>query len=94
MTRIDVLRNELAQANDHVDDKLEQLESAGIDIIALTKQLETQKDRNVELQQEISRLSRREDRIVKRLERCKCEKCGKRFDASPAARRALTDNSK
>jgi len=94
MNRIEVLKGELASANDHVDDKLEQLESAGVGIISLTKQLEMQKDRNVNLQQEIDRLSRREDRVIKRLERCKCGQCGKRFDASSTARRAHADSSK
>lgn len=34
----------------------------------------------------MERLERREERLVKRLERCKCLKCGKRFDASGVAR--------
>ncbi len=52
----------------------------------MTKQLDDARDREVALKRNVERLERREERLTKRLERCKCLKCGKRFDASGVAK--------
>ncbi|KAG8949436.1 hypothetical protein FRC04_008535 [Tulasnella sp. 424] len=81
-----MLAHELQAANERLDAKFDDLQKAGNRNISLTRQLEDARQREIALQTELERLQRREDRLVKNLERCKCGKCGKRFDASGLAK--------
>lgn len=81
-----MLAHELQAANERLDAKFDDLQKAGNRNISLTRQLEDTRQRESALQTELERLQRREDRLVKNLERCKCGKCGRRFDASGLAK--------
>src|SRR5215471_13278187 len=75
IAEISRLQRELDRANESVDDKLDKLEEAGLGVVGLTSKLEDARSRIVSLEEEIARLSRREDRRVRRLERARCQKC-------------------
>ncbi|KIO29893.1 hypothetical protein M407DRAFT_226032 [Tulasnella calospora MUT 4182] len=81
-----MLAHELQAANERLDAKFDDLQKAGNRNVSLTRQLEDARQREIALQTELERLQRREDRLVKNLERCKCGKCGQRFDASGMAK--------
>ncbi|KAL6300868.1 hypothetical protein BKA93DRAFT_500905 [Sparassis latifolia] len=82
------LQQELDRANESIDDKLDRLEDAGMGVVGLTKQLEDARTKIVALEDEIARLSRKEDRRYHRLQRARCRKCRTKFHlhdlASPA----------
>jgi phage shock protein A len=69
------LQRALDEANKSVDDKLDKLEEAGIDVVGLTKKLEDARAKIVLLEDEVARLARREDRHMRRLEKMRCPKC-------------------
>jgi hypothetical protein len=86
------LQRELERANESIDDKLDRLEEAGLGVVGLTKKLEDARSRISALEEEISRLSRRDDRRARRLERLRCRKCHIKldiggFDEDPADER-------
>jgi hypothetical protein len=74
------LQRELDRANGSIDDKLDRLEEAGLGVVGLTRKLEDARCRIVGLEEEIARLSRREDRRVRRLARARCQKCHIKLD--------------
>ncbi len=80
LTELARLQQELDRANASIDDKLDRLEDAGFGVVELTKQLEDARDDIVTLEDEIARLSRREDRRVRRLQRLRCTKCRTKID--------------
>jgi chromosome segregation ATPase len=69
------LQRELDRANESIDDKLDKLEDAGLGVVGLTKKLEDARSKTSALEDEIARLSRREERRMRRLERIRCQKC-------------------
>lgn len=69
------LQRELDRANESIDDKLDKLEDAGLGVVGLTKKLEDARSKISALEDEIARLSRREERRLCRLERTRCQKC-------------------
>ncbi|CAE6417482.1 unnamed protein product [Rhizoctonia solani] len=85
---------QLVEANDSIDQKLDKLEAAGTETINLTKNLYLCKEKITSLERELARLGRREERLIKKLQRCRCAKCHMRFDASAVAQWAeVTSNS-
>lgn len=80
ISEINRLQRELDHANDSIDDKLDKLEDAGMGVVGLTKKLEDARAKIVSLEDEIARLSRKEDRRVRRLNRVRCQKCNVKVD--------------
>lgn len=80
----------LAEANESIDEKLDKLEEAGAGTVALTKNLYLSREKITSLERELARLGRREERLIKKLQRCRCAKCHMRFDASAVAQWAET----
>lgn len=80
VAEINRLQHELDRANESIDDKLDRLEDAGLGVVGLTKKLEDARARILSLEDEIARLSRREDRRIRRLERARCQKCHVKVD--------------
>ncbi|KAG8721405.1 hypothetical protein FRC08_013359 [Ceratobasidium sp. 394] len=80
----------LAEANESIDDKLDRLEKASAGNVVLSKNLYLAKEKITSLEREVAHLGRREERLVKRLQRCRCAKCHMRFDASAVAQWADT----
>lgn len=80
IAEINRLQRELDRANESIDDKLDKLEDAGLGVVGLTKKLEDARTRIIALEDEIARLSRREDRRIRRLERARCQKCHIKVD--------------
>lgn len=64
-----VLERELAHANENIDDKIDQLEEYGMDVIGLTNKLADAEGRIESLEDEVKRLERKEER---RSKRCRC----------------------
>ncbi|KAF8075138.1 hypothetical protein FPV67DRAFT_1605655 [Lyophyllum atratum] len=75
VAEINRLQRELDLANDSIDDKLDKLEDAGLGVVGLTKKLEDARAKISTLEDEIARLSRREERRIRCLERARCQKC-------------------
>lgn len=69
------LQRELDRANESIDDKLDKLEDTGFGVVGLTRKLEDARSKISTLEDEIARLSRREERRARRLERMRCQKC-------------------
>ncbi|KAL1747869.1 hypothetical protein HDZ31DRAFT_72004 [Schizophyllum fasciatum] len=82
VAEIERLQKELDRANDSIDDKLDKLEDAGLGVVGLTKKLEEARGRIRTLEAELGRLSRQEERRVKRLQRLRCQKCKVKVDVS------------
>ena len=74
------LHQELDRANASIDDKLDRLEDAGVGVVDLMKQLEDARNDVVGLEDELARMSRREDRRIRRLQRLRCQKCRTQID--------------
>ena len=75
------LRQELERANESIDEKLEQIEEAGMDVISLTRQVGDGHARIAALEDDIDRLSRKDDRRTRRLQKMRCGKCRTKIDA-------------
>ncbi|OAX40162.1 hypothetical protein K503DRAFT_738032 [Rhizopogon vinicolor AM-OR11-026] len=69
------LQAELDRANDSIDEKLDELEDAGLGVVSLTRDLEDARSKISQLENEMTRLQRREERQLHRLERLRCQKC-------------------
>ncbi|KAJ7043757.1 hypothetical protein C8F04DRAFT_1366949, partial [Mycena alexandri] len=80
LAEINRLQRELDRANESIDDKLDKLEDAGLGVVGLTKRLEDARAKIVALEEEIARLSRKEQRRVHRLDRARCHKCLTKVD--------------
>ncbi|CCM02679.1 uncharacterized protein FIBRA_04784 [Fibroporia radiculosa] len=76
------LQSELDRANESIDDKLDQLEDAGLGVVGLTQQLEDARSKINYLEDEIARQGRKEDRLHQRLQRLRCIKCHTKVDVS------------
>ncbi|KAJ7696511.1 hypothetical protein B0H17DRAFT_1158623 [Mycena rosella] len=87
------LQYKLDQANESIDDKLDKLGDAGLGVVGLTKRLEDARARIVILEEEIARLSRKEERRVHRLERARCQKCMTKVDLRSAIRAEADESS-
>ena len=61
---------------------VDELGDAGLSVVKLTEKLQAARGKIGDLEKEVDGYKRSEDRIRKRLQRCKCQKCGRRFDAS------------
>jgi len=75
------LRQELERANQSIDEKLEQIEDAGMGVISLTRQVEDGRARIAALEDDVTRLSRKDDRRTRRLQKMRCGKCRTKIDA-------------
>lgn len=73
------LQSELDRANESIDQKLDQLEGAGFDVIGLSKNLEDARQQLVVSEKEVVRLQRREARRLRRLEKIRCQNCQSKF---------------
>ncbi|KAG9121508.1 hypothetical protein FRC07_002496 [Ceratobasidium sp. 392] len=82
----------LAEANESIDDKLDKLERASANTVTLSKNLYIAREKITSLEREIAHVGRREERLVKKLQRCRCAKCHMRFDASAIAQWAETSS--
>ncbi|KAJ3717958.1 hypothetical protein C8R42DRAFT_724167 [Lentinula raphanica] len=80
VAEISRLQRELDRANESIDDKLDRLEDAGLGVVGLTKKLEDARSKIRYLEDQIARLSRREERRLRRLERIRCRKCLTKVD--------------
>ena len=74
------LQTELDRANESIDQKLDELQEAGLDVVELTKNLEDARSAIVSLENENARLQRREERRLCRLEKLRCQKCLVKID--------------
>ena len=74
------LRQELERANQSIDEKLERIEDAGMDVIDLTRKVEDGRARIASLEDDITRLSRKDDRRTRRLRKMRCGKCRTKID--------------
>lgn len=74
------LQQELDRANASIDDKLDRLEDAGFGVVDLTQQLEDARDHINALEDEIARMTRKEERRDHRLQRLRCTKCRTKVD--------------
>src|ERR1700760_4293694 len=75
VAEISRLQRELDRANESIDDKLDKLQDAGLGVVGLTKKLEDARRNIAALEDQISALSRREDRLINRMGRIRCHKC-------------------
>ncbi|KAG1734078.1 uncharacterized protein EDB91DRAFT_620776 [Suillus paluster] len=75
LTEIGRLQAELDRANDSIDQKLDELEDAGLGVVSLTRDLELARSKISQLENETGRLQRREDRRLHRLQRLRCQRC-------------------
>ena len=74
------LRQDLERANQSIDEKLERIEEAGMDVINLTRQVEDGRARVAALEDDVTRLSRKDDRRTRRLQKIRCGKCRTKID--------------
>lgn len=91
ITEIERLQHELERANVAIDDKLDRLEDAGVDVITVAVQLEDAKSKIVVLEEEIGRMTRTEERRSRRLERLRCQKCLIKIDTRIVEQKLLAD---
>ena len=80
VTELARLHQELDRANASIDEKLDRLEDAGFGVVELTEQLEDARANIVTLEDEIAKMSRREERRIRRLQRLRCTKCRTKID--------------
>ena len=80
------LQAELDRANDNIDQKLDELEDAGLGAVSLTRDLEDARSKISQLENEVARLQRREQRRRHRIERLRCQKCLVKVDTSTLQR--------
>ncbi|TFK53458.1 hypothetical protein OE88DRAFT_1676650 [Heliocybe sulcata] len=80
IAEISRLQSELDRANDSIDEKLEKLEDAGLGVVEVTEKLEDARSKILVLEDDIRRLSRRDERRLRRLQRAKCTNCHHKLD--------------
>ncbi|EKM50608.1 uncharacterized protein PHACADRAFT_152721 [Phanerochaete carnosa HHB-10118-sp] len=93
VAEIERLQQELERANEDIDEKIDRLEDAGLGVVSLTKQLEDARERIHALEDEVGRLSRREERRVQRLEKLRCQKCRVKVDTLSLQMRSADESS-
>lgn len=69
------MQTELDRANENIDQKLNELEDAGVGVIGLTRSLEDAREQLALSEREIARLKNREERRLHRLQRLRCHRC-------------------
>lgn len=82
LAKFEGLRAELELADDKYDHAMEELGAKGLTNVRLVELVHESRGRAGELEKEVIELRRSEERIKKRLQRCKCTRCQRRFDAS------------
>jgi hypothetical protein len=82
LARFSELRAELALADDQYDQAMDDLGNAGFTNVKLMELLADSREKVRDLEKEVADIQHSEERVHKRLQRCKCTKCGRRFDAS------------
>lgn len=82
LAKFEDLRVELELADDKYDNAMEELGTAGLTNVRLVEMVHESRGRVGELEKEVAELRRGEERIRKKLQRCKCTRCQRRFDAS------------
>ncbi|KAG2137784.1 hypothetical protein BD769DRAFT_1384914 [Suillus cothurnatus] len=87
------LQTELDHANDSIDQKLDELEDAGLGVVSLTRDLELARSKISQMENEMGRLQRREERRLHRLQRLRCQKCMVKVDTSTLQRFYDADES-
>ncbi|KAG1881054.1 hypothetical protein F4604DRAFT_1992869 [Suillus subluteus] len=87
------LQTELDRANDSIDQKLDELEDAGLGVVSLTRDLELARSKISQMENEMGRLERREERRLHRLQRLRCQKCMVKVDTSTLQRFYDADES-
>ncbi|KAG1860628.1 hypothetical protein DFJ58DRAFT_715534 [Suillus subalutaceus] len=87
------LQTELDRANDSIDQKLDELEDAGLGVVSLTRDLELARSKISQMENEMGRLERREERRLHRLQRLRCQKCMVKVDTSTFQRFYDADES-
>ncbi|KAF9269220.1 hypothetical protein L218DRAFT_1072847 [Marasmius fiardii PR-910] len=80
------LQRQLDRANESIDDKLDKLEDAGLGVVELTEKLENARSRIRDLEDELSRLKRTEERRIQSLQRARCKKCMTKVDLGSLSR--------
>lgn len=80
VSEIHRLQGELDRANESIDDKLDRLENAGLDVVSLTQKLEDAKSKISALEDVLACAKRKEERRVRRLARLRCRKCHIKLD--------------
>ncbi|KAG2345767.1 hypothetical protein BDR05DRAFT_960035 [Suillus weaverae] len=93
LSEIARLQTELDRANDNIDQKLDELEDAGLGVVSLTRELELARSKISQMENEMGRLQRREDRRLHRLQRLRCQKCMVKVDTSTLQRFYDADES-
>ncbi|KAI0057426.1 hypothetical protein BV25DRAFT_1892643 [Artomyces pyxidatus] len=93
LAEIQRLQQELDRANDSIDEKLDRLENAGFGVVELRQQLDDERARNINLEEDLARLERREERRLRRLEKARCMKCRSKVDLRGLNRAAEGDES-
>ncbi|EPQ56284.1 hypothetical protein GLOTRDRAFT_115600 [Gloeophyllum trabeum ATCC 11539] len=93
LAEISRLQDELDRANESIDEKIEKLEDAGLGVVELTKRLDDARNRIINLEDEIGRLSRRDERRLRRLQRVRCTKCHHKLDLRSLNRAAEGNDS-
>ncbi|KAG1774133.1 hypothetical protein EV702DRAFT_1126979 [Suillus placidus] len=93
LSEIARLQTELDLANDSIDQKLDELEDAGLGVVSLTRDLELARSKISQMENEMGRLQRREDRRLHRLQRLRCQKCMVKVDTSTLQRFYDADES-
>ena len=91
IAEIERLQAELERANESIDEKLDRLEDAGLGVVGLTNQLEGARERITGLEDEVGRLSRREERRMRRLQKLRCQKCLIKVDVHSLQRSSVDD---
>jgi chromosome segregation ATPase len=80
VAEIQRLERELGRANESIDEKLDRLEHAGFGNVELEMRLNDERARTGALEEDVSRLNRREERRLRRLAKAKCPHCRQRAD--------------
>ncbi|KAG2137608.1 uncharacterized protein EDB93DRAFT_1106565 [Suillus bovinus] len=93
LSEIARLQTELDRANDSIDQKLDELEDAGLGVVSLTRDLELARSKISQMENEMGRLQRREERRLHRLQRLRCQKCMVKVDTSTLQRFYDADES-
>ena len=92
VAEISRLQHELQLANESIDEKLDRLEDAGVGVVQLTNQLEDARAKIITLEDEVGRLSRREERRTQRLEKLRCQKCRTKVDVRSLQQKHVGDD--
>ncbi|KAG8927962.1 hypothetical protein FRC02_007546 [Tulasnella sp. 418] len=82
LSQLEKMQNELVQAYDKVDDKMDKLQQAGRETMKLKVTVSDLEGKLTSLESEVEILKGKEDRLKERLTRWRCRTCGERGDVS------------